>query len=60
MFKALASPGGDVSRVGPIDKLSMTLSIALAVFFLHERPSGVSWAGVGLMVAGAYLVAMRR
>src|SRR4051812_37650539 len=27
MFKALASPGGDVSRVGPIDKLSMPLSI---------------------------------
>jgi transporter family protein len=57
MFKALASPGGAVSKVGPIDKLSMPLSILLAVLFLHERPSGVNWAGIGMMVAGAYLVA---
>jgi transporter family protein len=57
MFKALASPGGDVSKVGPIDKLSMPLSILLAVLFLSERPSGINWTGIGLMVVGAYLVA---
>jgi transporter family protein len=57
MFRALASPGGDVSRVSPIDKLSMPLSILLAVLFLHERPSAVNWAGIALMVVGAYLVA---
>jgi bacterial/archaeal transporter family protein len=57
MFKALASPGGDVSKVGPIDKLSMPLSILLAVLFLRESPSWVNWAGIGMMVVGAYLVA---
>jgi transporter family protein len=57
MFKALASPGGAVSKVSPIDKLSMPLSILLAVLVLHERPSGVNWVGIGMMVVGAYLVA---
>ena len=57
MFRALASPGGEVSKVGPIDKLSMPLSILLAVLFLHERPSAVNWTGIALMVLGAYLVA---
>src|SRR3954471_9488599 len=56
MFKALASPGGAVSKVAPIDKLSMPLSILLAVLVLHERPSAVSWLGIGMMVVGAYLV----
>ena len=31
--------------------------ILLAVLLLHERPSGVNWAGIGMMVVGAYLVA---
>jgi len=57
MFKALASPGGEVSKVGPIDKLSMPLSIVLAVILLNERPSGINWAGIGLMAVGAYMVA---
>jgi transporter family protein len=57
MFKALASKGGDVSKVSPIDKLSMPLSILLAVLFLHERPSPINWIGIALMVVGAYLVA---
>ncbi|MDB5321046.1 MAG: hypothetical protein JWN40_2677 [Phycisphaerales bacterium] len=57
MFKALASPGGEVSKVAPIDKLSMPLSIVLAVLILHERPSGLNWAGIALMAVGAYMVA---
>jgi transporter family protein len=57
MFKALASPGGEVSKVAPIDKLSMPLSIVLAVLILGERPSGINWAGIVLMALGAYLVA---
>ena len=59
MFKALASPGGDVSRVGPIDKLSMPLGILLAVLMLGERPSLINWAGIGLIVAGAYLASIK-
>jgi transporter family protein len=57
MFKALATTGGEVSKVAPIDKLSMPLSIVLAVLLLHERPSGLNWAGIALMAVGAYMVA---
>ncbi len=59
MFKALASEGGDVARVGPIDKLSMPISVVIAVILLNERPSTVNWIGVAVMAAGAYLVAHR-
>jgi transporter family protein len=58
MFKAIAVAGDQaVSRVAPIDKLSMPLSILLAVLLLNERPSGLNWAGIGLMAVGAYMVA---
>lgn len=48
----------DVSRVAPIDKLSTVIAVVLAMAFLGERPSAVNLAGVVLMVAGAYLVAL--
>jgi len=58
MFKAISIAGRDaVSRVAPIDKLSMPLSVLLAVIFLSERPTPLNWAGIALMVAGVYLVA---
>jgi transporter family protein len=57
MFKALASKGGEVMRVAPIDKLSMPLSVILAVLFLTERPTAINWAGIALMACGAYMVA---
>ena len=49
----------DVSHVAPIDKLSTPIAVVLAVLFLGERPTFVNWAGVAVMVAGAYLVALR-
>jgi transporter family protein len=55
-FKAIRV--GEVSRVAPIDKLSMPLAIVLAVLLLGERPNLVNWTGVALIVAGAYLAAM--
>src|SRR5437870_3561097 len=45
----------DVSKVAPIDKLSMPLGILLAVFFLHERPTAINWLGIALITGGAYL-----
>src|SRR5204862_644044 len=45
----------DVSKVAPIDKLSMPLGIVLAVVVLHERPSLLNWLGIALLVGGAYL-----
>ena len=58
MFKAIAVAGDRaVSRVAPIDKLSMPLSVLIAVIFLHERPGAINWVGIAMMVVGAYLVA---
>lgn len=55
-FKALQV--GQVSKVAPIDKLSMPLGILLAVVLLGERPSAVNWVGVFLIAAGAYLAGL--
>jgi transporter family protein len=49
----------DVSKVAPIDKLSMPLGILLAVFFLHERPSTINWVGIILIAGGAYLATVK-
>lgn len=49
----------DVSKVAPIDKLSLPIGIALAVVFLGERPSALNWLGIMLVAAGAYLAALR-
>lgn len=49
---------GDVSKVAPIDKLSMPLAITLAVVVLGERPTAVNWLGVALIAAGAYLASL--
>lgn len=46
---------GQVSKVAPIDKLSMPFAVLLAVLILGDRPSGWNWAGVALIVAGGYL-----
>jgi transporter family protein len=46
-----------VSKVAPIDKLSVPLAAVLAVIFLGERPTGTNWAGIALIALGAYLTA---
>jgi transporter family protein len=57
-FKALKL--AEVSKVAPIDKLSMPLGILLAVVFLKERPTPINWLGIGLIAGGAYLATMPR
>ncbi|HVT83187.1 MAG TPA: EamA family transporter [Phycisphaerae bacterium] len=56
-FKALQV--GSLSKVAPIDKLSMPLAIVLAVLILGDRPTLVNWMGIGLIAAGAYLATWR-
>lgn len=56
-FKALQI--AEATKVAPIDKLSMPIGIVLAVLILGERPSATNWVGVGLIVVGAYLAAMK-
>jgi transporter family protein len=55
-FKAIQL--GSVSKVAPIDKLSMPFAVILAVVLLGDRPSGWNWLGIALIVGGAYLAAL--
>jgi transporter family protein len=55
-FKAIQL--GKVAQVAPIDKLSMPLTVLLAVLILGERPTGINWVGVTLIVIGAFLAAL--
>lgn len=57
-FRALKL--GPVSRVAPIDKLSLMLVAILGVVVLGERLSSRSWIGVILMALGAILIAWKR
>jgi transporter family protein len=59
LFQFRAIQLSEVSKVGPIDKLSMPLGILLAVMFLGERPSAVNWLGIALVVAGAFLASIK-
>jgi len=54
-FRALSL--GDAARVAPLDKLSVVLVAVFAALFLGESLSAPAWLGVGLIAAGAWLVA---
>jgi bacterial/archaeal transporter family protein len=56
-FRALKL--GDAARVAPVDKLSVVLVAVFGVLFLGEKLSLTNWLGVGLIAAGAMLVAYR-
>lgn len=56
-FRALKL--GDAARVAPLDKLSVVLVALFGVVILGERLSGPNWLGVGLIGAGAILVAYK-
>ncbi|HKT74630.1 MAG TPA: EamA family transporter [Steroidobacteraceae bacterium] len=49
----------DAARVAPLDKLSVVLVAIFGVSFLGEKLSLTNWAGVGMIAAGAWLVAVR-
>lgn len=53
-FKALQM--GNASQVAPIDKLSLALTIILAVIILHEKVTLSVVFGTLLMLAGALLI----
>ena len=53
-FKALQS--GDVSRVAPIDKLSVALVILFGILFLHESVRWNVLAGGALILLGSLLL----
>lgn len=55
-FRALKL--GDAARVAPVDKLSVVLVAVFGAIFLGERLTASGWAGIGLIAAGAALVAV--
>lgn len=55
-YKALQL--GDVSKVVPIDKLSVVITIILAVIFLHEEFTLKSALGVILLTAGTLFMVL--
>ncbi len=57
-FRALKL--GPATLVAPIDKLSVVLVALFGVVFLGERPSLSGWLGIGLIAAGAVLIAFKR
>jgi transporter family protein len=57
-FRALKI--GDASKVAPVDKLSVLLVALFAVIFLGERPAPREWAGIALVGAGVFVLALRR
>jgi transporter family protein len=56
-FRALKF--GPASMVAPIDKLSVVLVALFAFAFLGERPSATGWMGIGLIAAGAAIIAIK-
>ncbi len=49
---------GPVSKVAPIDKLSVAIAMLLALVFLGEKPSLPMLIGGGLIVAGSLVIAL--
>ncbi|MFM1769863.1 MAG: hypothetical protein RJA22_2392 [Verrucomicrobiota bacterium] len=48
----------DVSLIWPLSALSFVFTGLAAKFFLHEQISGLRWAGIVLIVAGAGLITL--
>lgn len=57
-FRALQV--GDVSRVAPVDKLSLVFVAVFAFAFLGERPAGREWLGIAFVAFGVLILAWRR
>ena len=51
---------GEVSRVAPVDKLSVLFTLAFAALFLRERITVQQGLGILLILAGVLLVAWKK
>ena len=49
---------GQASKVVPVDKLSVVITLVLAFAFLHEKFTWKSIAGAGLITAGTLLMVL--
>lgn len=55
-YKALQM--GDASKVVPIDKMSVVITLVLAVVFLHEQFTVKSFVGAVLLTAGTLVMVL--
>jgi bacterial/archaeal transporter family protein len=53
-FRALSL--GEVSKVAPIDKLSVALAIIISIVFLHEKLTWQEGLGAAMIVGGTLLL----
>lgn len=58
LFYFLAIKVGDVSKVAPVDKLSVVISVLLAIVFFQEKVSFLGGMGVLLITVGVILTAI--
>ena len=58
LFYFAAIKTGDVSRVAPLDRLSLVFSVIFASMFLAEKVNAPTIFGVSLMAIGALVVAV--
>ncbi|AWH87677.1 EamA family transporter [Limnobaculum parvum] len=58
LFYFMAIKNGTVSQVAPIDKLSVVFAVILAVILFGEKITLFTGVGIGLISAGALLVAL--
>ena len=49
---------GEASKVVPVDKLSVVITLALAFLFLHEKCTGKSLASCALIAAGTLVMVL--
>lgn len=56
-FKALQV--GQVSRVAPVEKISIVFAILMAALFLHEKLTWQHWVGGTLVLTGALVLAWK-
>lgn len=58
LFYFAAIKAGDVSRVAPVDRLSLVFSIVLAALFLSDKVTPPVIFGASLMAIGALVIAV--
>lgn len=59
LFYFIALKHGDVSQVGPVDKLSVVFAVILAFLFLGEKLTLLNLLGVACIAAGAIMAAIK-
>ena len=58
LFYYRALQMGEASKVVPVDKLSVVITLVLAFAFLHEQPTMKAWIGGALITAGTLIMVL--